>query len=515
MLRQAVRSNQAKRATGKFVTLPAPVAGLNFRDSIAALKSNEALILDNYFPEASYVRLRRGYQSHVTGFADPVESLMEYASPTARALFAASGTDIYDATTAGAVGASVLGSLTNARFQHVMFSTSAGDYLGCVNGADGFITYDGAAWATQAITVATATDFVDVALWKSRLWFTSNGSNKVWYLGSGAVSGAATALDLGPVFRLGGAVAFIVPLSFNSGSAIDDGIVFVSTEGECALYVGTDPSSAATFGLQGVFRIPAPLTGRRGYTRFNGDCLVMTEAGLVSLLVSMRLDNTQQSNSSVSDKIDQELTRQALAERNTFGWTVFAYPAGAALYVNAPQGSGTYHQWTMNAITTAWCRYKNQNALCWSLLENAPYFGEQTAVYRADFGQTDDGDVIEGAVKGSFSTMGGGVLKRVTMIRPFLTTNAPLVPALGVDLDFADIAPTDSGATPVVTAALWDAAVWDADYWGGGSYVSREWSAAPGIGTYVSPRMSTSTRGLEITLNAFDLVVEPATANAL
>ena len=41
----------------------APVAGLNFRDAIAALGPTDALILDNYFPHASYVELRRRHQT--------------------------------------------------------------------------------------------------------------------------------------------------------------------------------------------------------------------------------------------------------------------------------------------------------------------------------------------------------------------------------------------------------------------------------------------------------------------
>lgn len=514
-MRKAIPPSARRNGSGNFVTLPAPVKGLNFRDSIAALKPTDALILDNYFPEASACRLRRGFHAHVTGFAAAVETLIEYASPTARKLFAASGTAIYDATTAGPVGAAVVSTLANARWKALMFTTSAGDYLVAVNGADGVRTYDGAAWATQAITGATAANLADVAVWKSRLWFTENGSNKAWYLPSGAIAGAAVAFDLGPVFKLGGAIAFITPLSFSSGATVDDGICFVSTEGEVALYLGTDPASAATFALHGVYRIPAPLLGRRGYVRFNGDCLVMTEAGLVSMLTSAQLDSTQQQNSSVSERVDPELARQATVGAQEFGWQVFSYPAGTALMVNAPQGSGMFNQWTMNAITTAWCRYKNQNAYCWALLDGAPFFGGATAVYAADVGAQDDGAEILGAIKGAFSTLGRGALKRVTMLRPFLTTNSALTPSIGLDVDFSDNAPTDVGASPVITAALWDVALWDAAVWGGESMVSREWSSASGIGTWFAPRLSTATRGVEASLNAFDLVYEPASSRAL
>lgn len=514
-MRQALRANPSRRPSGRFVTMPAPVAGLNFRDGQAALKPNDALILDNYFPEASYVRLRRGYQAHVTGFSAPVKTLMEYASPTSRKLFAASGTAIYDASAAGAVGAASLSGLTNARWQHVMFSTTAGDYLVAVNAADGVRTYDGAAWATQTITGATAADFVDVAVWGNRLWFVEDDSAKAWYLASGSIAGAATALDLGPLFTLGGRLEIITPLSFSSGAAIESAIAFISSEGEVALYTGTDPANASTFTLSGRFRIAPPVAGNRSYATFNGDCLVLTEAGLVSLLVAMRLDETQRGNASVSDKIDMELARQVAAQRNSAGWQVFPYPRGSALFINAPQGLGTFHQWAMNSITVAWCRFKNQNAECWSLYGGNPYFGGATAVYQADFGGSDDGGNIEGEVKAAFSTAGSGAMKRVTMLRPFLTSNTALQPALGIDVDFSDRAPADLGAPAAISAGVWGVSLWGSGVWGGSGTILRDWVTAGGIGTWLAPRMRTRTNGATVTLSAFDLVVEPMGANAL
>jgi roadblock/LC7 domain-containing protein len=514
-MRQAVRTKPARPATGSFVSLPAPTKGLNFRDSVAALKSDEALILDNYFPEQSYVRLRRGFAPHVTGFGSPVETLMEYASPSSRKLFAAAGTAIYDATSAGAVGAGVVTSLTNARWQHLMFTTAAGDYLVCVNGADGVRTYNGATWATETITGATAANFVGVASWKGRLWFWENGSSKAWYLASGAKAGAVNAIQTGDVFRLGGSIALIAPLSFNSGNIVDDGIVFISTEGECALYIGTDPASSTTFALQGVFRIPAPLGTRRGHTRFNGDVLVMTEGGLVSLLQATRLDVTQRTFTSVSDNIDSVLKEQARDERSTYGWQVFSYPAGGMLWVNAPQSATEFHQWTMNSITAAWCRFKNMDAVCWGLLSNAPYFGGQTAVYRADYGASDNSANIEGEVKSAFSTARLGQPKRVTMLRPFIKSSGRLRPRVGVDLDFSDATPTNFGAALSVGGLVWGTGRWGVDVWGGSEYTSREWVGVEGIGTWIAPRMKTASMGAEIKLNAWDMVFEPAGLNAL
>ncbi len=65
-------------ATARATSIPAPVGGLNDRDSIADMKPQYALILDNWWPYPSYVGVRKGSSNHVTGFANPVQTLVEY-----------------------------------------------------------------------------------------------------------------------------------------------------------------------------------------------------------------------------------------------------------------------------------------------------------------------------------------------------------------------------------------------------------------------------------------------------
>ena len=506
-MRQALRPNRSRRPVARFASLPAPVAGLNFRDAIAALGPTDALILDNYFPHASYVELRRGYTEHVTGFASPVESVFDYAAPNGTAkLFAAAGTAIYDATTAGAVGAAVVSSLTNARWQTVQFSTLGGDFLVAVNGADGVRTYNGSAWATQTITGATAANLVTVASHKTRLWFGENASTKAWYLGTGAIAGAATALDLGYVWSLGGNLAFIVPISFQNTQGLDDVLCFVSTEGEVAAYVGTDPASANTWQLGGVYRIGRP-TNRRAVARFGGDAIVMTDGGVVSLRQIVAVDLSQAGNVSITDKINRVLGEQVAAAASTFGWEMIIYPAGTRLIVNAPQEDGTYRQWVMNTLTGAWCRTIGMEALSWSLMAGAPYFGGSTAVYQADTGATDNAGNIVGEVKGAFSVLGVPALKRMTMFRPTLTANGNPSPAVGIDVDFSDVTPTDVLVSSV-SGGQWDVSLWDAAVFDSTTNNMREWTTVANIGLTVAPRLRTETRGFDIQITGFDLAFE-------
>lgn len=143
--------------TSGTTSAPAPIGGLNARDSLAAMAPNDAITLDNFFPSPTSVDLRNGYVSWATGFTAAIESLMPYNNYTTSKLFAASGTAFYDATATGAVGAAVVTGLTNARWQHVNFGTTGGQFLYAVNGADTPRIYNGTSWIVPALITAAQT----------------------------------------------------------------------------------------------------------------------------------------------------------------------------------------------------------------------------------------------------------------------------------------------------------------------------------------------------------------------
>src|SRR5689334_16921509 len=111
----APRVRQRTTPTVKTTTVPAPVRGLNFKDALPAMGPTDALVLDNWICRPSYIEVMKGSQDHVTGFGSDVQTLIPYfANDGMGKLFAASGTSIYDATTAGAVGAAVVTGMTSA-----------------------------------------------------------------------------------------------------------------------------------------------------------------------------------------------------------------------------------------------------------------------------------------------------------------------------------------------------------------------------------------------------------------
>jgi hypothetical protein len=507
------RQRQASRrvAVGRQAQIPAPTGGLNARDALTAMDPRDALTLTNIVPETTSCRLRRGFTEWATGLGtDPVESLMEWAG-SSRELFAATGDSIYDVTTTGPVGAAVVTGLTNAQFQHIMFSNAAGNFLIAVNGADGLYTYDGTTWATQTVTGVAPETFFQVASWKRRLWFAEQNSSKAWYLGTDAIAGAATELNLGSVWRSGGTLVRIIATSYDTtASGAQDYIGFVSSKGEIALYQGTDPSTAGTFGLVGVYLLGAPVGNRSSY-QSGGDTVVLTNDGALSLLEMMRVgDRTAAPRAAITDKIGSLLSSDWSLYGSLFGWQIVGYPAAHLAILNVPTSTSTARQYVMNAITGAWCQWTGHNAACWSLFNEALFFGGfDGVVYKADSGTSDNGNAIPWSLKTSYQDFGSaGVSKRFTMLRPILLLNGNSGFEIGLDVDYgnADIFGVLSAA---ITAALWDVALWDVDVWGGQSVI-RNWASVGSIGRVAAAQLRGESLGVELTLNAFDVMMEPS-----
>lgn len=173
LMRQRMgQGSGAKRGSVATVTsVPAPVGGLNARDSLAEMPATDALVLDNYVPGTTNVTLRLGSAPWATGITGRVNSLLEYRFATTNKMFAAAGVNIYDATASGPVGAPVVTGLTGDHWQSINFGTPGGHFLVAVNGADKGKLFDGTTWrslegigpAISSITFSSTTATVTTA----------------------------------------------------------------------------------------------------------------------------------------------------------------------------------------------------------------------------------------------------------------------------------------------------------------------------------------------------------------
>lgn len=490
MLRQPRRQNAQRREIGRGQSIPAPTGGWDAQSALADMKEDRAVVLENWFPSTSDVRVRRGHKVHAGGMGTGVvDSLLVYHGVTSASskLFAATSNTIYDVSSGGSASSSVT-SLSNNRWQYTNFTTSGGKFLICVNGADSLRSFSGSAWATPSITGITSSDVINVNAHKNRLWLVMKDSTKAAYLGVGAIAGSATEFELGGLFTKGGHLVAMATWTRDGGAGEDDLAVFLSSRGQAAVYAGTDPSSAETWGLVGVYDLGAPL-GYRCFTKVAGDLALVNIDGVLPLSQGLQTDRGAAAQIAITANINNAMNEAARSYASNFGWELTPYSKGTMAILNVPVQEGqTQHQYVMNTLTGAWCKFTGMNANCWAVFRDNLYFGGNSGlVYQADTGAVDVSEAIDATGQGAYNYYGSrGRLKQWKLIQPLLTTDASSQPAIGLSTDFRDNASVGTPSASQTTSAVYDTAIWDTDVYAVEGRTVADWTSVNGVGQCAS-----------------------------
>jgi len=494
---------------------PAPIGGWNARDALAAMKPTDAVVLTNWFPRTSYCEIRGGYSSHATGTTGNGKALIVHNGMSGtNKMFVTTSSGIYDVSSAGAVGASVL-ARTNGKHQWTMFGDGTNNWLIACNGVDKPAYYNGTTWTavdgitSPALTGITTTKLIQPLLFKGRLMFVEKDSLSFWYLASGAAGGALTEFDLSAEFKRGGYLMAINGWTRDAGDGQDDIFVAYSSKGEIVCYSGTDPSSALAWAKVGTFFIGSPL-GRKCLAQHGGDLIALTENGVYALsdaLQSATIDH----KSAVSYKIENAFTDAARSYGNNFGWKTTTYAGYGALIVNVPIAEdGEHQQFVMNTITKAWCKFTDWDAEDFTIFNGELYFSGGTKVYKAWTGRIDGADDILAYGKTAFSYFdSGSQQKDFKMFRPVLAVNGTLDFLTDIDVDFQDTEISGSATYSVTSGAQWDVSNWDESYWAAGLEVVKNWTSPDAYtGLCASGKIKIATNSLTVQWIASDWIYE-------
>lgn len=472
----------------------APTGGWNAISPLADMPRTDAIFLDNFWPTPTDCKLRKGWQvfgnvpeDNPAVQAHDIRTLMSYQSPTGTAkLFACDQTGIYDITAGGsiAVASSVC---TNGEWQYVNITTSGGSYLWCCNGVDKSRIYNGSAWtlldgvSTPALTGVTSTDISNVHLFKSRLYLTIKNTLNFAYLGVNSIAGAASVFELGSVFKRGGHLMIIDSWTFDGGEGIDDYMVFITSEGEVALYKGYDPSNAANWALAGVYYIGEPMS-KRATAKVGGDLLILTVQGVFPLSKALGYATIDKSIA-LDYKIQPIFLDYARLTHGTFGWQILLYPALSMVIINVPykvSASSNYlysYQLVMNATNKSWARFTNMTGECFAVHDNNLYFASHNVVYKGWSGDLDGTRPVIGKAKQAFTKLGRrSGNKHVKMIRPIFQGNTEIKASLGFDVDFQTGVPLSSSVMSERAVSLFDSGIYDQSLWSG-STVTADWTS--------------------------------------
>lgn len=603
----ARRLTQPKPRQSALKSFPAPIAGWIANRALAVPNapnlSQGAAILDNFFPTATSVWLRRGkvrYGVLGDGSKD-CESLFSYNDGTRKALFGATDTTIYDITNMpfpydvllvddndnplgdgmgntfgwGSTDLFIkMGGFTGGNWVTAQFAATGGAFLIGVNGADvGFIfdgdnfypnipggihrlAYDdetipfnegsvltgatsgatgtifrilpdegntgslfltdvtGAFADEEAITDAvggaatangpddiaspgvtfpagtTIADMSHVWVYQNRIWFAQKGVAVAWYLDEvDSIGGNAVPFPLQGVYALGGALLFGQTWSLEGGASggLSEQCVFVSDEGEVAVYQGDFPGDADTWGKVGLYRIGKPL-GNRAFLRGGGDIAIATSVGLVPLSKAMQLDVTALNTASVSYNI-ADAWSEAVTLRGLTDWQAQIWPEQKMAVISPPQTSGTIDpvMFVANTDTGAWGRFTGWHGLCLEVFDGKLYFGSPNGlVFIANQSGQDDGETYSGAVMPLFDDLGAPACEKIpTVGRAVIRASTKITDLVSFHADFDVTLPTSPNASTITSApSIWGAGQWGLSTWGAGQtmIISQDWRSLAGYG---------------------------------
>lgn len=516
--RQAVA--QRARTETRSKVYPAPVLGWVSAQNQSAARPGTALVLENFFPTATGIEVMGGSQTHATvSLTDPCESLMSYVGAT-RKLFAGCDGSIFNVTTVAdpdvPPAADVTGQTSNY-YSHINFATVAGTFMYACNDDDEPQLYDGSAWAQitaasvpiaiTGVTGGTA-GLSQVSAYRNRLFFVQHGTMNVWALPVGQLGGAAIQISLAGVFKKGGSVLYCATWSLDSGDGLDDKFVIVSSEGEVAVYQGSDPSDPNDWSIVGVYDCPPPM-GKNGFMRAGGDLILLTEQGAIPVSQAVTKDRGALALSAVSRNIEPDWVSDART-RKSMPWEVVKWPAkGRAIFSVPVTGDDTTTPpwcFVVNLQTGAWCKRTGWNTRCLALHGDFAYFGTNDGrIVQMEITGADDGEIYYAKSAFAWDHMGApGYEKTVASARAQFRLSTTITPQISVSKDYGVEFPTPPNvSSPGSSPGVWDVGLWDVAQWDVGSspvaYDTR-WVSIGDTGFVIAPQ-------LQITLGSEQLPV--------
>jgi hypothetical protein len=423
----------------------------------------------------------------------------------------------YDALAASfAVGQTVTGGTSGATaviLSIVQTSATAGTLrVGTISGGpfqdnEALTTTSGAATANGASSAATLTStftgvttasLSQVWLYKKRLFFVESASQSVWYLPVDSIGGAATEINLGSIFRRGGQMLFGATWSLDSGSGLDDVCVFVTTNGEIAVYEGTDPSSASTWALIGVYDIATPLN-KHAWFKAGGDLAILTDDGIIPVSEALKKDRAALQAVAISYPIE-DAWKSAVADALTsFPIAPTLWQAQSMLVIGTPNNVA----FVANARTGAWCRFTGWDVRCGAVANNSMYFGDNAgSVFQGDAGGTDDGTQYTGLYVPKFSDCGTPALKSAN--HTGLTFRASGTPnfRMACHADYAVDVPATPSAGALPSGSTWGTAVWGSFTWGSSAATETYtlWEGVGANGFALAPSVQVTSNQTEATV---------------
>lgn len=466
--------------------IPAPKAGWVQNASLLEPPKASAEVLDDIFPTAAGARMRRGRSLHATITGAAVQ-VMVWNGATSK-MFASDATNVYEISSpadAAVAPTADLTGLTSGDWSAINFGTSGGSFLWMCNGADSARHYNGTTWATPTITGVTSSNLSQCWAHGSRIFAIEAGTLSAWYLPADSIAGAMTELPLRTVFSSGGSLLFGTTWSLDSGEGLDDVCVFVTDQGEIAVYQGQDPDTS--WSRIGTYEIAKPLS-KHAFFKAGGDVAIATEEGIVSLAAAVQQDRTAISRSAITYPIE-DAWREAVTLRDaSHAFNATLWHSERMLLVSVPDAyDGTSQAFVCNSRTGAWCRFTGFDVQCSVVFNDRLYFGTSDGqVFAAETSGSDNGSPYTTRWLPKFMPMGTVVSLNAARVvyRGTVDTEPQLDGAQG----FSTSVPSSPAPATDESSNVWGTALWGSAVWGEGAtrVAKSEWKVVYALGDEIS-----------------------------
>lgn len=495
--------------------ITAPLKGLSLS---AQLSSNadplKATILDNWLIDEDKIRCRNGTRKvYSDPDVAPVKTLIPfYGYPTQNMAGATAGKLVsYSGVEIGT------GFLSDDWSWSSFANLGEATYTVMCNGQDGIYSWDGTNGTTglvkEAVTAPASATWVNpdamamILAHQNHLWFADNNNLAVFYLPLQQKTGELAVLPLNALFKRGGTVRAIYSWTVDGGDGMNDKLVIFSSNGECAIYAGTDPDT--DYALDGVYRFDAPMS-KDCVVQYGGELYVLISTGLVPMSTLMRAQVEQlgQSDKNVFSAF-MDASRRF---RNNGGWQAILDPSTSRIICNLPAGGvDHYTQMVRFMPNTYWTSWSAVKARSWGWLNNSLYFGDDKgniyAMRRTYL--DDDAAPIKVDVQFAWSNFKTPGIKHFKMLKPYIITDGAPRPMIDMMVDFESIPPANQPDLSFSTdGADWDDATWDEADWAPGSVMIAKWSGVGRLGVVGAPRLQALIKGCEFSVAGIDVLYE-------
>lgn len=357
--------------------------------------------------------------------------------------------------------------------------------------ADGVVSSLSPGVAFPVGSTLTTADLSYVWVYKNRLWFIQKESLTVWYLPVDQIGGELVPFYLGSEFGRGGSLVIGQGWSLQAGDSggLSEQNVFITNEGEVAVYQGVNPAEASSWTKVGVYRIGVPL-GSKALIRAGGDLVISTNIGFIALSQAIQVDFAALAPTAVSYPI--EVAWNEAVQQRGMGWSAVLWPEHQMTVVAPPTVGGTNPVvFVANARTGAWAPFTNWNVTCMETFNGRLLFGGPEGFIKdAMVGGTDDGIPYTGVFMPLFADQGSPTsLKAARIARATMRSGTVINERVSCRFDFDRSLPPPPDVAPVPVGNEWDNAIWDQSVWDGArnSVISQRRHSVSGRGYRIAP----------------------------